>query len=86
MAAARTAATEEQLQWAQNTLQGRGFEVVTAMEDGDAEKVLSDYVKDQQIDVLIMGAYGHSRIRQLLVGSTATTMLRTSSIPILLLR
>mgnify|MGYP002039258621 FL=1 len=56
------------------------------MEDGDAEKVLSDYVKDQQIDVLIMGAYGHSRIRQLLVGSTATTMLRTSSIPILLLR
>lgn len=86
MAAARTAATEEHLQWAQNTLQGRGFEVVTAMVDGDAETVLSDYVKDQQIDVLIMGAYGHSRIRQLLVGSTATTMLRTSSIPVLLLR
>lgn len=33
-----------------------------------------------------MGAYGHSRIRQLLVGSTATSMMRTTSVPLLLLR
>ncbi len=86
MAATSTPTTEEHLQWAQNTLRGHGFDVVATMVDGDAEKVLSDYVKDRQIDVLVMGAYGHSRIRQLLVGSTATTMLRTSSIPVLLLR
>jgi nucleotide-binding universal stress UspA family protein len=33
-----------------------------------------------------MGAYGHSRIRQLIVGSTTTTVLRTARIPVLLLR
>jgi nucleotide-binding universal stress UspA family protein len=34
----------------------------------------------------VMGAYGHSRIRQLLVGSTTTSMLRTTTSPLLLLR
>jgi nucleotide-binding universal stress UspA family protein len=33
-----------------------------------------------------MGAYGHSRIRQLLIGSTTTAMLRKSEVPVLLLR
>jgi nucleotide-binding universal stress UspA family protein len=34
----------------------------------------------------VMGAYGHSRIRQLIVGSTTTTLLRTSPVPVLVLR
>jgi nucleotide-binding universal stress UspA family protein len=36
--------------------------------------------------LLAMGAYGHSRIRQLIVGSTTTTLLRTSAVPVLILR
>ncbi|WP_370870719.1 universal stress protein [Polaromonas sp.] len=35
---------------------------------------------------LVMGAYGHSRIRQLIVGSTTTTLLRLSKVPVLILR
>ncbi|GIX38478.1 MAG: universal stress protein UspA [Silanimonas sp.] len=37
-------------------------------------------------DLLVMGAYGHSRIRHLLVGSTTTALLRQSPVPVLLLR
>jgi nucleotide-binding universal stress UspA family protein len=33
-----------------------------------------------------MGAYGHSRIRQFLVGSTTTTMLKTAEKPLVILR
>jgi len=33
-----------------------------------------------------MGAYGHSRIRHLMVGSTTTTLLRLSTVPVLILR
>jgi nucleotide-binding universal stress UspA family protein len=33
-----------------------------------------------------MGAYGHSRIRQFLVGSTTTTMLKTAKKPLVILR
>ncbi|NPZ02087.1 universal stress protein, partial [Pseudomonas aeruginosa] len=44
------------------------------------------YQKEHGIDLLVMGAYGHSRIRQFLVGSTTTSMLRTTISPLLLLR
>jgi len=36
--------------------------------------------------MLVMGAYGHSRIRQLLVGSTTTDMIRRATKPVLILR
>ena len=32
--------------------------------------------------VVVMGAYGHSRIRQLIVGRTTTTLLRLSEVPV----
>jgi nucleotide-binding universal stress UspA family protein len=33
-----------------------------------------------------MGAYGHSRIRSLIVGSTTATMVRRCRIPVLMFR
>ena len=36
--------------------------------------------------LLVMGAYGHSRLRHLVVGSTTTTLLRWSEVPVLILR
>jgi len=36
--------------------------------------------------MIIMGAYGHSRIRQFFVGSTTTQMLARTTRPLLLLR
>lgn len=86
MADAGSAKATEQLHWAEATLTENGFQTTTAMIDGDAETVLADYLEQRQIDLVVMGAYGHSRIRQLLVGSTATAMMRTSSVPLVLLR
>ena len=37
-------------------------------------------------DLLVMGAYGHSRLRQLIFGSTTSTLLRLSDVPVLILR
>lgn len=37
------------------------------------------------IDLLVMGAYGHSVIRRFLVGSTTTAMIRNATVPVLLL-
>ena len=48
--------------------------------------VIADYVRTHQIDLVAMGAYGHSRIRQLIVGSTTTTIIRSCLVPILLVR
>jgi nucleotide-binding universal stress UspA family protein len=35
---------------------------------------------------VLMGAYGHSRIRHLVIGSTTTQILRSSNIPVLVFR
>ncbi len=86
MAGSATPAANMQVAWAKETLEAGGFQPIVSIVDGDAESVLSEYMKANAIDLLIMGAYGHSRIRQFIVGSTATAMLRAADFPILLLR
>jgi len=68
------------------TLTAAGFEVHTAIRAGEVEPTLHAYQAEQGIDLLVMGAYGHSRIRQFLVGSTTTSMIRSATTPLLLLR
>lgn len=78
--------TRSQLDWALETLSDAGFEAHGEIRAGDVEESLCGYQREHDIDMLVMGAYGHSRIRHLLVGSTTTAMLRHSSVPVLLLR
>ncbi len=75
-----------ELDWATRTLAGVGFNAVARCVEGEPEGAIGAYVRDQAIDILVMGAYGHSRIRQLIVGSTTTAMLRSCQVPVLLLR
>lgn len=84
-----TATTKMQadLDWAKATLEASQLAVTTAIIDGDVKQTLCDYRDTQQIGMLVMGAYGHSKIRQFLVGSTTTKMLQHfSRVPLLLLR
>lgn len=76
----------EQLKQAEKILNGMGIEVHLAIRAGDVEKTLHAYQEEHDIDVLIMGAYGHSRIRQFLVGSTTASMLETAEKPLVILR
>lgn len=75
-----------QLEWARTTLEAAGFAVSAALIPGDAESIIAKTVKDQSIDMLIMGAFGHSPLRSLLFGSKTADLLRSSTIPTLLLR
>ena len=63
-----------------------GFTVKTHLQQGHTEEVIAAYVKAQAMDLLIMGAYGHSRIRTLIIGSTTSAMLRSCPIPVLMFR
>lgn len=88
LVAAMTATPEitAQVAWAEKTLVAGGFSVHTAIHSGEVEQTLHAYQTEHGIDVVVMGAYGHSRIRQFLIGSTTTGMLRTTITPLLLLR
>ncbi|MFW5825632.1 MAG: universal stress protein [Marinobacter sp.] len=76
----------EQLKRAGSMLSGLGVDIHLAIRAGDVEPTLHTYQAEHDIDILMMGAYGHSRIRQFLVGSTTTTMLKTAEKPLVILR
>jgi len=82
-----SAEMQEHLRWASTMLESAGFEVVTQIIAGEVKHVLCDYRDAHDIGMVVMGAYGHSKIRQFLIGSTTTKMIRhTSKVPLLLLR
>jgi nucleotide-binding universal stress UspA family protein len=54
--------------------------------NGVAETAIADYVKHTKVDLLVAGAYGHTRIRELLIGSTTTALLRNCHVPVLCFR
>ncbi len=77
---------EYYLQAAAEKLRAAGYEATTEAIAGDPEEVIARAVETHGINLLVMGAYGHSRLRQLVVGSTTTAMVRTCHIPVLMFR
>ncbi len=74
------------LREAEGILGGGGFTPVCQTLHGTSEEQIAAYVSGNAIDLLVMGAYGHSRIRYLIIGSTTTEMIRSCRIPVLLFR
>jgi nucleotide-binding universal stress UspA family protein len=78
--------SQVQLTQAQHILTAAGFSATVKNLSGDPEEAITDYLKDCGSALLVIGAYGHSRIRQLIVGSTTSTLLRLSTVPVLVMR
>lgn len=76
----------KRLNWARTTLEEANFNAPIHLIPGDAESVIATFVKDNNIDMLIMGAYSHSPLRSMLFGSKTADLLRSAKIPTLLLR
>ena len=85
-AGARAADGRDILERAAEPLRKSGRQVETIVDDGRPEQVIGDYLAEHPDAILVMGAYGHSPLRTLIVGSTTTTMIRTVHVPILLVR
>jgi nucleotide-binding universal stress UspA family protein len=75
-----------ELENAATGLRGAGFEVKADLHQGDPEEIITREVEERKVNLLAMGAYGHSRIRRLVLGSTTTTLLRECHVPVLLFR
>ncbi len=44
------------------------------------------FIREGAVELMVMGAYGHNRLRELLIGSTTSQVIRKSPIPVLLIR
>jgi nucleotide-binding universal stress UspA family protein len=53
---------------------------------GTEDKELLKFIREGTADLLVMGAYGHNRLREVLLGSTTSVVIRKSTIPVLLTR
>lgn len=67
-------------------LRDRGLQVETRLLPGAPNTAIPAAIAEHQADLLIMGAYGRSRLRTLVIGSTTSEMIRRTSIPILVHR
>ena len=74
------------LKEALNALAVGGIQAHPQVLTGDVEDSIEDYVTQNHADLLVMGAYGHSRIRHLIIGSTTRELIRRCHIPVLLYR
>lgn len=70
---------------ARQILADRGQATIAILE-GAAEAAILSELRHNAGDLLVMGAYGHSRIRELIIGSTTTTLIRDAKTPVLLFR
>jgi len=71
---------------AEAMLRTAGYDATSDVRPGQPEEVIAEVVRQGAADLLVMGAYGHSRIRTLFIGSTTTDVIRSCLIPVLLFR
>lgn len=54
--------------------------------EGRADEILLAKARELQCGLLVAGSHGHSRIREMIIGSTANRLLHHTTIPLLLVR
>lgn len=78
--------TEKAQEDAKAILTGAGLSAETSILSGQPDEVLGKRVEEHGSCLVAMGAYGHSRIRAFVLGSTTSEMLRSCKAPVLLMR
>jgi len=58
---------------------------IITLQGKESEEILK-FIREGSVELMVMGAYGHNRLRELFLGSTTTNVIRKSSIPVLLTR
>ena len=65
-------------------LRGAGFTVHEHAVGGTPEEVIAAAVRDHDVGLLVLGKSGHSRLRQLFIGSTTLDLMRSCQVPVLI--
>lgn len=81
-----TTEVTKSLEDARAMLKAGGIDAKTDVLAGQPETALGKLVIEAGFDMVVMGAYGHSRIRSLIIGSTTTEMIRSCKVPVVLVR
>ncbi|MPW44517.1 universal stress protein [Acinetobacter guerrae] len=64
-------------------LSNAGIEVVTVYRYGDVSENILEYQREHGIQMIVLGAFSHSKIHQFFLGSIATSIFRNATVPLL---
>ncbi|MEH6835086.1 MULTISPECIES: universal stress protein [Falsihalocynthiibacter] len=85
-AGADTTANRATLAGGKAILAKAGYDVDAQIHDERPDVAIHEAIETLSIDMLLMGAFSHSRIRSLFIGSTTTEMVRSCLVPLLMFR
>lgn len=77
---------QDKLARAEQRLTENGYTVTASYLEGNIFKELLAYQQANAIDMLVMGAFAGTRLRQFFVGSNTLKMLETSDFPVLVMK
>lgn len=78
--------SDPRLDRAVETLNAAGYDATGILQKGEPDAVIAAHVERDEIDLIVMGAYGHSRIRSYFIGSTTSEIVRSCLRPVLMFR
>ncbi len=64
-------------------LKNAGIDVVMEYRYGDVAENIIEYQKEHAIQLIVLGAFSHSKIHQFFLGSVTTTIFRNVTVPLL---
>lgn len=67
-------------------LRDKGLNVETVTVHGKTDEAIVNYAEKNNIDLITIATHGHSGIRRAVLGSVADFVLRTSGIPVLMIK
>lgn len=75
----------DMLQIYKKTLQDTGVNCEALLIQGQINPTIASEIKKLQIDMIVLGSHGHSRLYDLIVGSVCEYTLRNAKIPMLVI-
>ena len=63
-----------------------GFEVESIYRYGDVAQNILEYQREHEIQLIMLGAFSHSKIHQFFLGSITTTIFRNANVPLLVVK
>jgi nucleotide-binding universal stress UspA family protein len=71
---------------AADLVKAHGFHALNLVVKGKPASAILENARDERCDLIVVGAYGHSRIREMIVGSTTAQIITKSKVPVMLVR
>jgi nucleotide-binding universal stress UspA family protein len=77
---------EEYLRQTRSLLDKKGLGIRAEVKEGSPAETIVDFAQENQVSLIVMATHGRSGIRRWFLGSVADKVVRSSHVPVLLIR